>query len=121
MKSSTLMRKNHIRSSLLLFTIWPSLYWLPFPDAAKLATDFDPNRDFSNFKTFAFIGGVEHLARMQLNPDQLNNQIHRGLTRQLTVKGLREVRLEESPDLVVRYWANSQMDVNVGANTNWGD
>ena len=120
MKSATLMRQNYSRSSLLLFTIWLSLYWLPFPAAAKLATDFDPNRDFSNLKTFAFIGGVEHLARMQVNPDQLSNQIHRAVTRELTAKGLREVKPEESPDLVARYWVNSQMDVNVGANTNWG-
>jgi Domain of unknown function (DUF4136) len=121
MKSATLIWQNRSRSSALLFTILLILYLAPFPAVAKLATDFDPNRDFANFKTFAFIGGVEHLARMQLNPDQLNNQIHRAVTRELTAKGLREVKPEGSPDLVVRYWANSQMDVNVGANTNWGD
>ena len=85
-----------------------------------MATDFAPNRDFSQFKTFSFIGGVEQLVRLQLNPNQPNNQIHRAVTRELTAKGLREVKPEENPDLVVRYWANSQMDVNVGANTNWG-
>jgi hypothetical protein len=120
MKSVTLVYQNRRRSSALLFTILLFLYLAPFPAAAKLATDFDPNRDFASFKTFSFIGGVEHLARMQLNPDQLNNQIHRAVTRELTAKGLREVTPEENPDLVVRYWANSQMDVNVGANTNWG-
>jgi hypothetical protein len=87
---------------------------------AKMATDFDPNLDFSKFKTFAFIGGVEQLVRMQLNPDQLNNQIHRAVTRELTAKGLREVKPEENPDLVVRYWANSQKDVNAAASANWG-
>jgi hypothetical protein len=40
-----------------------------------------------------------------LNPNQLNNQIHRAVTRELTAKGLREVKPEENPDLVVRYWA----------------
>src|SRR5271167_3362598 len=87
---------------------------------AKMSTDFDPNLDFSKFKTFSFIGGVEQLVRMQLNPDQLNNQIHRAVTRELTAKGLREVKPEENPDLVVRYWANSQKDVNVSTSTNWG-
>ena len=120
MKSVTLIWQKRRRSSLLLFTILLCLYLAPVPAAAKLATDFDPNRDFASFKTFAFIGGVEHLARMQLNPDLLNNRIHRAVTRELTAKGLREVTPEENPDLVVRYWANSQMDVNVGANTNWG-
>jgi hypothetical protein len=35
-----------------------------------------------------------------LNPNQLNNQIHRAVTRELTAKGLREVKPEENPDLV---------------------
>ena len=85
-----------------------------------MATDFDPHLNFSKFKTFSFIGGVEQLVRMQLNPDELNNKIHRAVTRELTAKGLREVKLEENPDLVVRYWADSQKDVNVATNTNWG-
>jgi Domain of unknown function (DUF4136) len=120
MQSATLVRQHYRQSCLLLFAMLVSLYLFPSSAAAKLATDFDPNRDFASLKTFAFIGGVEHLARMQLNPDQLNNQIHRAVTRELTAKGLREVKPEENPDLVVRYWANSQMDVNVAANTNWG-
>jgi hypothetical protein len=67
-----------------------------------------------------FIGGVEQLVRMQLNPDQLNDQIHRAVSRELTAKGLREVKAEENPDLVVRYWADSQKDANVATSTNWG-
>src|ERR1700758_3652047 len=120
MKSTTLVRQHYRQSCLLLFAMLVSLYLFPSSASAKLATDFDPNRDFASLKTFAFMGGVEHLVRMQLNPDQLNNQIHRAVTRELTAKGLREVKPEENPDLVVRYWANSQMDVNVAANTNWG-
>lgn len=87
---------------------------------AKIATDFDPHLDFSQLKTFAFIGGVEQLVRMPLNPDLLNNRIHRSVTRELTAKGLREVQPEENPDLVVRYWASSQKDVDVATSTNWG-
>jgi len=109
---------NHRKFSLLL----PGLLVLlsALPAAAKIATDFNPNLDFSKFKTFAFIGGVEQLVRLQLNPDQLNNQIHRAVTRELTAKGLREVQPEEKPDLVVRYWVNSQKDVNVAGSSNWG-
>jgi hypothetical protein len=87
---------------------------------AKVSTDFDPNLNFSKFKTFAFIGGVEQLVRMQLNPDQLNNQMHRAVTRELTAKGLREVLPQDNPDLVVRYWVNSQKDVDVATGANWG-
>jgi Domain of unknown function (DUF4136) len=109
---------NRRRFSLLLALLL--LLMSALPAAAKLATDFNPNLDFSKFKTFAFIGGVEQLVRMQVNPDQLNNRIHRAVTRELTAKGLREVQPEENPDLVVRYSVNSQKGVDVGTTTNWG-
>jgi len=118
MKWTRLMSEHNSRRYLLLLTMFLLLFAMPA--AAKMATDFDPNLDFSKFNTFSFIGGVEQLVRMQLNPDQLNDRIHRAVTRELTAKSLREVRPEENPDLVVRYWANSQKDVNVAASTNWG-
>jgi hypothetical protein len=96
------------------------LLFVAVPVSAKMAVDFNPNLDFSKFKTFAYLGGVEQLVRLQLNPDQLSNQIHRAVARELTAKGLREVTLEEKPDLVVRYWADSQKDTNLAASTNWG-
>jgi hypothetical protein len=108
------------RRFLFLLPVLLVLVLLAPQAGAKMSTDFDPNLDFSKFKTFAFIGGVEQLVRMQLNPEQLNNQIHRAVTRELTAKGLREVKPEDNPDLVVRYWANSQKDVNVAASANWG-
>src|SRR6476661_10702824 len=120
MRAVTPLPENDRWRLLLLLRGCVFLLLFAIPAAAKVATDFDPNLDFSKYKTFAYIGGVENLDRMQLNPDLLNNRIHRAVTRELTAKGLREVTPEENPDLVVRYWANSQMDVNVGANTNWG-
>jgi hypothetical protein len=92
---------NNRRRFLLLLAVL-MLLMSALPAAARLAIDFDPNLDFSKFKTFAFIGGVEQLVRMQVNPDQLSNRIHRAVTRELTAKGLREVKPEENPDLVVR-------------------
>ena len=112
--------ENHRRKVLLFLSGVLSLL-MAFPASAKLATDFDPTRDFLMFKTFAFIGGVEQLVRMQLNPDQLSNQIHRAVTRELTSKGLHEVRPEENPDLVVRYFVESQKNAaGVASNMNWG-
>jgi hypothetical protein len=92
------------------------------PAAAKVATDFDPSLDFSKCKTFAYIGGVENLDRMQMNPELLGNRIHRSVTRELTTKGLHEVTPEENPDLVVRYWVDTQVapQVSTGSSTNWG-
>jgi hypothetical protein len=57
---------------------------------------------------------------LQLNPELINDRVHRALRRELTKKGLREVQPNESPDLVVRYWANSQVQVHVAATGNWG-
>ena len=117
MEGMTLASKNH-RLRFLLLALLSLLSTLPA--TAKIATDFDPNLDFSKFKSFAFIGGVKQLVRMQLNPDLLNDRIHRAVSRELTAKGLHEVRPEENPDLVVRYWANSQKNFDVAASTNWG-
>jgi len=117
MEGMTLDSKNH-RLRFLPLALLSLLSTLPA--TPKIATDFDPNLDFSKFKSFAFIGGVEQLVRMQLNPDLLNNRIHRAVSRELTAKGLREVNPEENPDLVVRYWANSQKNFDVAASTNWG-
>ena len=87
---------------------------------AKMATDFNPNLDFSKYKTFAYIGGVESLVRMQLNPEMLNNRIHRAVVRELTGKGLREVQPEENPDLVVRYWVEAESNAQLTATAHWG-
>ena len=120
MKLARLMSENNRCRFLPLLPGLLLLFLFAMPVAAKMAIDFNPNLDFSKFKTFAFVGGVEQLVRMQLNPDQLNNQIHRAVTRELTAKGLHEVQPQENADLVVRYWADSQKDVNVAASTNWG-
>lgn len=98
----------------VLFLLWPT------SANAKVQVDFDPGIDFSNYKTFAYLGGVEKLVMLQLNPDLINNRVHRAVTRELTAKGLREVKPEENPDLVVRYWANSSTEINVSAMTNFG-
>jgi Domain of unknown function (DUF4136) len=90
------------------------------PAVGKIATDFNPDLDFSKFKTFAFIGGIEQLLRMQVNPDLLKNRIHRSVVRELTSKGLREVQPGENPDLVVRYWVETESDVQVTGSMNWG-
>ncbi len=87
--------------------------------SAKTVVDFDPNLDFSKFKTFAYYGGVEHLAMLQLNPDQITDEIHAAVRRELTKRGLKEVRPEEKPDLAVRYWVNSQANVDYAPTGNW--
>ena len=87
---------------------------------AKMAIDFNPNVDFSKYKTFAYIGGVESLVRLQLNPELLNNRMHRAVARELTAKGLHEVQPEENPDLVVRYWVEAESNAQVTGTAHWG-
>ena len=91
-----------------------------FPAAAKLAVDFNPNLDFTKYKTFAYIGGVESVVRMQLSPELLNNRIYRAVVRELTGKGLREVQPEENPDLVVRYWVEAESTAQLTGTAHWG-
>jgi Domain of unknown function (DUF4136) len=87
---------------------------------AKIVVDFDPAIDFSKFKTFAYIGGVDTLVMLQINPDLIKDRVHRSISRELTKKGLREVQPNQNPDLVVRYSANSQTELAASANANWG-
>ena len=52
----TVVSENHRRKPLVLLAGLLSLL-MAFPASAKLATDFNPNFDFSKYKTFAYIGG----------------------------------------------------------------
>jgi hypothetical protein len=46
------------------------------PSMAKVEVDFNPHLDFSQFQTYAYIGGVEHLVMLQLNPELTNDRVH---------------------------------------------
>ena len=111
--------KDRLRLFLPLTGLLFVLLWAMATNA-KMATDFNPNLDFTKYKTFAYIGGVESLVRMQLNPELLNNRIHRAVVRELTGKGLREVQPEENPDLVVRYWVQAESTAQVTGTAHWG-
>lgn len=89
------------------------------PLFAKTVTDFNPNLDFSKYKTFAFIGGVGNLVMLQIDPDVMNDHIHHVVNQELARRGLREVAFDQRPDLVVRYWANPPQQVNVTTMGEW--
>ena len=93
---------------------------LALPASSKTTVDFDPNIDFSKFKTFAYVGGVENLVMMQMNPDLINIRFHHMVVRELEKKGLHEVNPGQNPDLIVRYWANPETQVDVAVMGNWG-
>lgn len=112
-------RKDRLRLFLSLTVLLSGWFWAMAANA-KVTTDFNPNLDFSKYKTFAYAGGVESLVRMQLNPELLGNRIHRAVVRELTSRGLREVQLEENPDLVVRYWVETEMSAQLTGTAHWG-
>jgi hypothetical protein len=88
---------------------------------AKINVDFDPSLDFSKFKTFAYIGGVNKLEFRQLDPNLISNQVHAGVSQALIQRGLKEVKPDQQPDLVVRYLANSQSKLVSAAVGDWGE
>lgn len=106
-------------TGLYVFLTLLLLFGLTFPARAKTAVDFDPDVDFSKFKTFAFIGPVQNLVEIQMNADLINTRMHDMVVRELGKKGLHEVNLGQNPDLVVRYWAVPESQVNVAAMGNW--
>jgi hypothetical protein len=108
--------RNFAATALLIL----SLTLLPAPAHAKTNIDLDPNLDFTKYKTFAFIGGVEHLTMLQVNPNQLRDTIHDSVSRALTQRGLKEVQRDQNPDLVVRYLAESNSQLNYAGDDNWG-
>jgi hypothetical protein len=104
----------------LFFLVSAFVAAFALPSAAKTTVDFDPNVDFSKFKTFAYIGGVENLVAIEMNPDLINIRFHHMVARELEKKGLHEVNLNQKPDLIVRYWANPGTQVDVAVMGNWG-
>ena len=97
---------------LLIFTLVPHAM-------AKSKVDFDPNLDFSKFKTFAYIGGTQMLEFRPLNPDRIKNDVHAEVAKALIARGLTEVKPDQQPDLVVRYSANSQSKIVTGGLGAW--
>jgi hypothetical protein len=86
---------------------------------AKTVVDFNPDADFTKYKTFAYIGGVENLLMFQANPGLVSDRVHEAVTRELTKKGLHEVQPTQNPDLVIRFWANPSSQVNIATMGVW--
>lgn len=107
------LQKYRNESTLKRFAVTLFLSLLVFAPRtwAKTAVDFDPNLDFSKYKTFAYAGGSNALEFRELNPNYISDRVHAGVAQALVQRGLKEVPLDQRPDLVVRYWANSESGV----------
>jgi len=67
-------------------------------------TDFDPEADFGTFRTYAFAGMTDVNQGGMLDNSLVRKRVERMVGQQLMNKGLREVGVSDSPDLLVHYW-----------------
>ena len=68
----------------------------------KVVTDFDPSVEFSAFHTFAFSGITDRGREIGASDHSpLRGRIKQMIDEQLSAKGLRQVSLEDRPDLLV--------------------
>ena len=69
----------------------------------EVITDFDPSVEFSAFHTFAFSGMTDRGREIGAsdNKSPLRMRIKEMVHKQLAAKGLRQVGLEDRPDLLV--------------------
>ena len=70
----------------------------------KVRTDFDPAADFTTFRTYAFAGLTDLNQGGVLNNSLIRKRLEQMVGEQLSSKGLRQVGLEEHPDLLVHNW-----------------
>ncbi len=71
-------------------------------------TDFDPAADFTQFHTFAYAGLTDITKTGLLDNSLTRKRIEAAVTRELTQKGLKEVTVDERPDLLVHYWLGTK-------------
>jgi hypothetical protein len=76
----------------------------------KVLTDFIPSAEFSSFHTFAFSGMTDRGREIGAsdNNSPLRMRIKEMVNEQLAAKGLRQVGLEDRPDLLVHLFFGVQ-------------
>ena len=80
------------------------LLWTVGCTNIDVKTDFDQTADFDKFHTFAFAGMTDLNQTGILNNSLTRKRIETAVARELAKKGLRQVEVDQHPDLVVHYW-----------------
>jgi len=98
---------------------------LLLPAAAKTRNDFDPGADFSTFKTFSLITGIDLNKTGLLDDPERRMRVANFVSGILEKRGLREIPRDEKHDLAVRVWValrnrESTSAVTVPTSTYWG-
>lgn len=71
---------------------------------ADVRNDFDPEVDFTKFKTFSFVGGVDLAKNGFLADPENRERVKNFISGVLELRGLQEVPKDANYDLAVRYW-----------------
>jgi hypothetical protein len=75
-----------------------------------VATDFDPDADFTRYKTFSFVAEIE-LTRTGLLYDQtISERLKNFIAGALEPRGLHEVPMDQKYNLAVRFWVARKQD-----------
>jgi len=91
------------------------LFALVSCSSVQVATDYDKNVDFANYKSFAFFkSGIDKVEISDLDKRRILNAIDA----ELTAKGITK---SENPDLLVNIFTKSRQQVDVNQfNAGWG-
>jgi hypothetical protein len=93
--------------------------------AGEAKNDFDPDVDFTKYKTFAFIGGVDFEKSGWLDEPEMRDRFKNFISGALEMRGLAEVPADTKYSLAVRFWVarRQKQDVTVidyGVGGAWG-
>ena len=72
--------------------------------ASDVKTDFDPEVDFTRFRTYSFVGGQEIGRTGLLANPETRERIKNFISGVMETRGLKEVPIDSQHDLAVRYW-----------------
>jgi hypothetical protein len=93
--------------------------------AGEAKNDFDPDVDFTRYKTFTFIGGKSLDRSGWLDEADMRERFKNLIAGSLEMRGLAEVPRDAKASLEIRYWVarREKQDVSVisfGATSMWG-
>ena len=111
---------TNLRLCLAAVALWASPGF-----AGEARNDFDPNVDFSRFKTFAFIGGKDIERSGWLDEPEMRERFKNFISGALEMRGLAEVPIDTKYSLAVRFWvARRQKEevtlIDYGPTMAWG-
>src|SRR5262245_50565105 len=112
------MEKKNMRALffyLIAFVLFSSVCY-----GREIKVDFDPNADFTEYKTYNLISGTDIAEAGQMENPDVASAVEDLIRAQMTEKGLEEEEVGGTPDLTVRYWVASQQKQTVTDLSDWG-